>query len=393
MERPRIAFAVPRYGPRVLGGAETLCRELAEQLAARGADIDVLTTCAIDHFDWSNELAPGTSEANGVHVRRFPVSTREQARWWHLHTHIGAGHQVSYSEQLEWMGNSVWSDELLEAACDEAAYDWVVGIPYLFGTSYWVAVERQGPTALIPCLHDEPYARLDAVREVLEGVSGCMMNARGEQSLLTRLAPAARSKLVGVGFDPAPPPSAERVEAFLRSRGIEGGYLLYAGRREEAKGLPALFANYRRYRSGHPDAPPLALMGAGDLPVPTDIADSVIELGFVPIEERAAAYAGAAVLLHPSRLESLGMVLMEGWLAGTPVLVNGASEVLREHCSEGGGGLWYSNADEFEEALRALLADSALRDRLAHQGAEYTRDVFSWDAVEIRFYDAIESWS
>lgn len=377
----------------MLGGAETLCRELAEKLASRGADIDILTTCAVDHFSWSNDLPAGTSEANGVRVRRFPVSARQQKRWWHLHTHIGAGHRVSYSEQLEWMGNSVWSEGLLDAACDEGAYDWVVGIPYLFGTSYWVAVERRGPTALIPCLHDEPYARLETVREALEGVSGCMMNARGEQTLLARLAPGARSQIVGVGFEPSPAPSADQVDRFCRGRGIERGYLLYAGRREEAKGLPALFANYRRYRAHHADAPPLALMGAGDLPVPDEIADSIIELGFVPIEERAAAYAGASVLLHPSRLESLGMVLMEAWLAGTPVLVNGASDVLREHCSEGGGGLWYSNDDEFEEALRALLADPMLRAQLARRGAEYTRDVFSWPAVEARFYDAIESWS
>ena len=48
----------------------------------------------------------------------------------------------------------------------------------------------------------------------------------------------------------------------------------------------------------------------------------MIELGYVPRRDRAAAYAGASVLVHPSRLESLGMVMLEAWLAGTPALVN-----------------------------------------------------------------------
>ncbi len=56
------------------------------------------------------------------------------------------------------------------------------------------------------------------------------------------------------------------VEAFCAARGIDPGYLLYAGRREAAKGLPELFAHYAALRRAVPDAPPLALMGAGDLP-------------------------------------------------------------------------------------------------------------------------------
>lgn len=391
--RPRIAFVVPRYGPEILGGAESHCRVLAEKLAEGDAEIDVLTTCAIDHFTWADHFPPGTTEVDGVRVTRFRVSPRDQERWWALHTQIGAGMPISYSDQLEWMGNSVWSEDLLEAACDTSRFDWVVCMPYLFGTTYWVSVERRERTALISCLHDEPYARLPAVRESLEGASGCMVSTPGERTLLERLAPAARSHIVGVGFDDEPIPSADAVSGFCARRGIPEGYLLYAGRREEAKGLPQLFHHYAEYRRSRAGAPPLALMGSGDMPIPDEIADAVIDLGFVPDEDRAAAYAGASVLLHPSRLEALGMVLMECWLAGTPALVNGASPVLRQHCAESGGGLWYSDEAEFAEALDVLLAEPGLLDQLAAGGREYARTVYSWSAVEERFYEALESWS
>lgn len=61
---PRVAFVVPRYGPGVVGGAEMLCRLLAENLAAHGTDVEVLTTCATDHFTWADALPEGTAVEN-----------------------------------------------------------------------------------------------------------------------------------------------------------------------------------------------------------------------------------------------------------------------------------------------------------------------------------------
>ncbi len=60
-DAPRIAFCVPRYGAEVVGGAETLCRLLAENLAAHGTPVEVLTTCAVDHFTWADHHPEGTT--------------------------------------------------------------------------------------------------------------------------------------------------------------------------------------------------------------------------------------------------------------------------------------------------------------------------------------------
>ena len=70
----KVAFVVPRYGTDIRGGAETGARMLAERLASdRGYDVEVLTTCAIDHYTWANDLPTGTSEEDGLVVRRFPM--------------------------------------------------------------------------------------------------------------------------------------------------------------------------------------------------------------------------------------------------------------------------------------------------------------------------------
>ena len=57
----RIAFVTPRYGDSVVGGSEAVVREAAHGLADRGWDVEVLTTCALNHYTWANELPAGTT--------------------------------------------------------------------------------------------------------------------------------------------------------------------------------------------------------------------------------------------------------------------------------------------------------------------------------------------
>ena len=68
----KVAFVVQRYGLEVNGGAELLCRQVAEHMA-KYWDVEVLTTCAIDYMTWQNEYPPGPTTVNGVAVQRFAV--------------------------------------------------------------------------------------------------------------------------------------------------------------------------------------------------------------------------------------------------------------------------------------------------------------------------------
>jgi len=68
----KIAFVVPRYGPAIIGGAETAARLLAEHLVARkGWEVDVLTSCAEDFVTWDDVYPEGEEWINGVKVVRF----------------------------------------------------------------------------------------------------------------------------------------------------------------------------------------------------------------------------------------------------------------------------------------------------------------------------------
>ena len=79
------------------------------------------------------------------------------------------------------------------------------------------------------------------------------------------------------------------------------------------------------------------------------------------------------------------MVVPEAMLVGTPVLVNGWCEPMREHCENSAGGFWYTGIADFEVALERLLDDPVLRADLGAVGSAYVQSMFSWDAVRTRY--------
>ena len=386
-----IAFVVPRYGDQVMGGAEALCRALAGALHRAGNAVEVFTTCAVDHFSWADALPPGSTIEDDIAVHRFPVGPRDPARFSDRHHGINGGDQLDPAQEIEWMMQSVWSPGLLDALQErDNEIRCRVAMPYLFGTTYWAVAQNPEKTVLLPCLHDEPHAHTGAVRNMLESSAGCLANVPAEDRLIGRIAPRAKTAVGGFGFNPLTRPADGA--KFCAERSIAPGYLLYAGRREEAKGLPMLFANYAEYVKRRPDAPPLALMGSGDLTPPREIRDRVIDLGLVPEDQKHDAMSGASVLVHPSRLESFGAVLIEAWQARVPALVFGRSQVLVDHCRAAGGGLWFNDYPTFAASLDHLLSDPALRERMGSSGERYVREVYGWDAVLTRFHAAIDAW-
>ena len=62
-----IAFIAPRFSEKgTVGGAETLLKNLAERAASAGHHVSMLTTCAEDHFTWSNTRPAGVAQAGNL---------------------------------------------------------------------------------------------------------------------------------------------------------------------------------------------------------------------------------------------------------------------------------------------------------------------------------------
>jgi glycosyltransferase involved in cell wall biosynthesis len=375
----RILWVVPRYGAEVVGGAETLVRRLATRAVPAGWRSSVATTCAVDHTTWRNELAPGAATVDGVNVLRFSVDERDADRHARAHAAIVAG-GASYLDEIEWLSTGVWSREL-GRHLEQDAHDLAIFCPYLFGTTLWGAQVRPERAAVLPCLHDEPYARLTTVGRVMGAVRGCLFNAPGEERLAHRLHDIRDGGVVGMGFDP---PAGPARAGFAERHGL-GAYVVYAGRLEEGKRVDVAVDHAVRHRREHRDAPRLVLIGSGTYQPPPGTRDTVLRLGFVSEDEKRSALAGALALVNPSHLESLSIVVMEAWLEGTPVIVAAGSEVMSDHCRASGGGLTFDSYEDYRDAVDGLAADPGEARRMAAAGREYVLDQYGWTAVRSRF--------
>ena len=384
----KLGFVAPFYGARAAGGAEAECRHTAVRLARAGHDVHVFTTCLLDtHHDWNvNVHRAGTSVEDGVSVHRHRVAYTDLGAFYRLNARLAAGESLSAREEQQFVAFNLNSADLLRVL-DEArdTFDAFCLIPYLFGTTVFGA-QVTGPKAvLIPCLHDEPYARLGPIRDLFRAVRRIVFHSAAEQALASELygLPADRGILLGEGVETGFESNAARFRARF---GLDGPFVLCAGKKDRAKNVHTLIDCFTRYRRRRPDSGlRLVLIGPGSLPVPDDMRNAIVDLGYVSDQEKKDAYSAASIFCQPSLNESFSIVLMEAWNCATPAVVHARCAVTREHAMRSGGGFFFENCAEFEGCLDRLLGDRELARHMGAAGRRYVLQNFEWNRIVARY--------
>jgi glycosyltransferase involved in cell wall biosynthesis len=391
----RIAFICPWYGPDIPGGAEAEARRTVENLHQRNLPVEVWTTCVKDfEGDWSRNYHPaGDEEINGVPVKRFPVSSRNGELFATLNRRIISGEKLSREEEDLFFQHMINSPELYRYIGRHGREALLFFIPYLFSTTYYGARIHPDRSFIIPCLHDEGYARMEILGEVFHRVRGLIFHTQFESRLGRELYSLTQGQthLFGEGIDTDISFDPER---FRRKYQIKDPYILYAGRRDAGKNTPLLIAYFALFKKRHPSNLKLVLIGNLPVQIPFDQQGNILDLGFVPRQDKYDAYSGAELFCQPSIMESFSIVIMEAWLCGSPVLVNADCPVTVEHCHNSQGGLFFNDFFEFEEGLRMLLDSPEKAREMARKGREYVLSKFHWEVISQKYMNLIqETWN
>ena len=395
----KIAYVIPRYGLEVLGGAELGARMLAERLVtpppgmngsrhgATGWEVEIFTSCAVDARTWADHYPPGTEVVNGVAVHRFASRSGRHPGFEDLSRQVLAHPQAaSPAAQARWIEHQgPVSPDLVDAVAASDA-DVVVFYPYLYYPTVRGIEQVSRRAVMHPAAHDEPPLHLPCFQPVFDAAGGFVFQTDSERRLVERIFPVAHRLqiLMGLGVDPAPGDTTAGDQFGLAGR----PYLCCLGRVDDGKGTGMLARFFAAYKARHPG--PLALALLGPVVDPPPPHPDIVVTGPVSEEAKWGLLRGAQVLVSPSAFEAFSLVLVEAWAAGLPVMVNAACEPTREHCRRSGGGVWFGGYGSFEALVDRLVADDALRTRIAAQGARYAERHFAWPGIMSRYRRFLE---
>jgi glycosyltransferase involved in cell wall biosynthesis len=162
------------------------------------------------------------------------------------------------------------------------------------------------------------------------------------------------------------------------------------GRVSREKDLDLLADAYRRLCH---DGLPVQLFVVGHGPYSEALAKSLPEAiftGYLNGTELATAYASADIFVFPSTTDTFGNVILEAQASGLPVVVSDSGGP-KELVADNANGLVTRSRDveDFTEAIRGLVMNPTLRERMANAARESVIDR-SWPRAFAKFWASTE---
>ncbi|HEX7442803.1 MAG TPA: glycosyltransferase family 4 protein [Acidimicrobiales bacterium] len=372
----RIALLPSAYPPSV-GGVEELTRHLALALVAACDEVEVWTGLPDDH-------APETVEVrDGLVVRRFPMPLPA--------TRVSA---VSHAATTGWRtmrglrrAVATFRPDVLHVQCfgPNGAYATALGrlcrVP--------LVVSLQGETLMDDAdIFDTSHVLRASLRggiRTAAAVTACSAFTLDDAVARFGLARGRGSVIFnGVDLDR---PVSDGAAAALPAPLVDGPFVLALGRVVDKKGFDLLLAAYAAMEPSRRTAD-LVIGGTGSAlerleaqAEDSGIGDRVHFVGRLSRDQVAAAMAGAKAFVMPSRLEPFGIVVLEGWRAGTAVVATDHGGP-PEFVHDGEDGLLVDPFDTaaFATVLGRVLSDERLRDDIAAAGRARV-EAFAWPRI------------
>ena len=201
--------------------------------------------------------------------------------------------------------------------------------------------------------------------------------------------PAESIAVTHLGVDLAvfTPAAAEAQPGDLAARyGVHRPYLLYVGKLEPRKNLPALIEAFASIASGFPNHQLVIAGNPGwdnqamwEAVARVSLSERIRLTGFVAEADLPALYAGADLFVYPSSYEGFGFPVLEAMACGTPVITSNVSSLPEV---AGDAGLLVNPLDvgELAEAMRRVLTEEGLRQEMRSLGLERAQQ-FTWEGA------------
>jgi glycosyltransferase involved in cell wall biosynthesis len=370
-----------RYPPAP-GGAETVVKAYSEGLAAKGHNVEVITTDLYTETPFVRKEMP--SEVSGIPVSRHSAFTISGEAHYVLapgmiKSFLSKKADIIHTHSYGYFQNHAgWIREKLQST------PWVITPHFHPSWSMWGGSKRR----TLRDFYDSIIGK--STMEAADLIT-CVSNHEKEVLVKEIGLNDDNIKIIynGIHWDDWKKVPDKKIFRDKYPQ-ISDKFVIFAGRLATNKGLTNLIEAMSLGDSNKFD---LVVMGA-DMGLGKDLDALALShkvkmhrLGHVDDDVYRSALATAEVLVLPSEYEAFGIVLLEAAAANTPVIgtrVGGIPEAM----SENNNGLIvdYDNSIELSKAIFSILEDSNMAKEMGDFGRGFSEN-FAW----INIIDLIES--
>lgn len=410
----------PRYYPYI-GGSEYYMQQLAEKLKAAepASEVTVYTTDAwdLEHF-WAAKkrtIDEPHAALNGVEISRFPVRRLPV---------VSPLFYPGLRRILSILSESPLPDKLALPALNQLCrvtplvpalgrelrrhderFDLVhaANAPFdsLIRSAFEYCRKHDSAFILTPFVHlGEPtntavrrfYTMRHQVDWMKKAQAVFTMTTLERDFLLEKGVPDHKMHVIGVGLNPAEIEGGDGA-AFREKHNIEGKIVFFQGTAAYDKGTHHLVqAMQRLWKSGFE----ATLVIAGPVmtqfqnfydELPDSDKQKIRFLKFIPPQEKRDLFAAGDLFVMPSRTDSFGIVYMEAWLCGKPVIGANAGGVPAVISDEQDGLLVnFGDTADLADKIKMLLENPALSAKLGQAGRAKVLEKYTWPVVFGKVY-------
>lgn len=363
METLKIAMATDWFLPRV-GGVEYHVATISELLTERGHEVHVITNALFGQGEY-----PYTVHriAKGINLR-----------FWNVRVGYSTAKEIAdiiKRERFDIVHGHNYFSPISATTMNIASG--IYGIPSIL-TIHSVA---DGPVRGI-----EKFFAKQATRSVSSFIAISSITEDYLKHLLGKALNGRRVWRIPNGVDTekwTPPKNKEEAKARI---GVEGPIILTASRLSIRKRVNAVPKIAKKVVKEHPEAK-FVIVGDGveRKAIETSIRQkklekNVIMVGAKPRDEVIAYMQAADIYLDPTKIEALGMAVIEAQACGVPGLGYAKSGV-RDIIENGYNGFLYSKDKEAAEQITYLLDNPAELKRMGKNARKVAVERYEWRRI------------